>query len=114
MRRAEYCKTLLRTLVSNFSEIYDENSVIINVHNSIHITDEVINTDGSLFQYSSFAFGDYIGFKKRKLVHSTYDPVGQISKRLLKLQNSEIQSIQRRYHLVFKIQKKSSFPECII
>lgn len=106
---ASYAKELLRKFVSLMPSLYGKGSVVMNIHNLIHVADDVITMKASIFFFSAFAFENCNGFIK-KLVKTSKDPVAQITKRVDELRKGKVPSLQNRYPLIFKTKKLSNLP----
>jgi hypothetical protein len=63
---------------------------VYNVHNLIHLPDDVINHDCGLHSISAFPFENYL-HQIKKLVKSPINPVSQIVKNLTKVKNCTAQ-----------------------
>ena len=109
-----YCKSKLREFVSQMPYYYGEDSVSINIHNLIHISDDVQTMKGPLSDYSAFIFENCIGFLKKLVQRSPKDPIAQIDKRISQLKNPASDFASKHYPLVHKIQKKTLKPICTL
>lgn len=63
---AERARQLLKAFVNHFSEMYGPKYLVYNVHNLIHLPDDVIRY-GSLETFSAFPFENHLGLIKRLL-----------------------------------------------
>lgn len=77
----EYAKSLLIYYVQKFGDFYGQENITYNVHNLVHVADDVKN-NGSLGEYSAFKYENYMYKIKQKLKHSRY-PLEQISNRIM-------------------------------
>lgn len=59
-----FAKQLLRYFVSECIKLYGKNFVIFNVHNLIHLVDDVLQF-GSLDSFSAFSFESFLYFIKK-------------------------------------------------
>lgn len=59
-------RQLLRAFVKHFSELYGPTHLVYNVHNLVHIPDDVARY-GSLDKFSAFCFENYLGLMKKML-----------------------------------------------
>ena len=82
-----FCKSFVSFLqeaakytVQEFAKIFGEQHVVYNIHNFIHLFDN-IEQYGSLDNYSCFPFESYLG-KLKKLVRGCQNPAAQIFRRL--------------------------------
>ncbi|CAD6240741.1 GSCOCG00008873001-RA-CDS, partial [Cotesia congregata] len=66
--------------------LYGKNSQTLNMHNLIHLPDDVFNLNLSLSESSAFWGENYIG-KMKKLIKSPYKPLTQILNRLSELEH---------------------------
>lgn len=76
---------LLKEFVIDFEHLYVRQFVSYNVHNLLHIVDEV-RRFGRLDLFSAFRFENFIG-KIKKLVKSGNKPLEQIARRLAEKKN---------------------------
>ena len=75
----EFSKHLLVTFVSNFSKHYGQNMLVYNVHNLVHLGDDV-ERHGVLDSFSAFAFENYLGSLK-KMLRKPQNPLAQVIRR---------------------------------
>lgn len=76
----ELAKQLLIDFVNEFFELYGEHTITFNVHNLIHIADDVKNL-GHLDNYSAFKFENYMQILKKRIRKGT-QPLKQLINRL--------------------------------
>jgi len=81
VERAEYAKQLYRLFFENLPVLYGQDSQIMNMHNVIHVADDVIELQCPLDSLSSFSFENSLGKMKKKL-RSTNKPLAQYCRRL--------------------------------
>lgn len=96
LKYAEYAKNLLREFVKLIPTYYSENLLTINIHNLIHIVDDVMYMKEPLFKFSAFPFENCIGFIK-KLLRTTTFIISQITRRLHEIQERYTSSVQHRF-----------------
>ena len=77
----EYARSLLRYNVSKAELIYGRTFTTYNVHNLVHLTDDVLNHNVGLHDISAFPFENYMQVIK-KFVRNSKNPIAQIVKRL--------------------------------
>ena len=65
----EYSKELLSWFVKNAAHFYGPSFTVYNVHNLIHLHDDVNYHKMSLFDMSAFAFENYMQTLKRYMVN---------------------------------------------
>jgi hypothetical protein len=82
---------LLELFVDEMREIYGETSIVYNVHNLIHLAEDV-RTMGSLDSFSAFPFENALG-KMKNLLRTGNKPLAQLCRRL-----SEQQLLQKSVH----------------
>ena len=80
-----YAKSLLKYYVSGVVAIYGRTYTSYNVHNLIHLADEVVNLNVDLNEISAFPFENYMQVIK-KFVRSCNNPTAQIGKRVHELE----------------------------
>ncbi|KAF7996081.1 hypothetical protein HCN44_009917, partial [Aphidius gifuensis] len=71
---------LLEMFFERSKQIYGNLSATINMHNLIHVADDVVHTGLSLSEINAFAFENYLGIIKRQL-RSPYHLLAQICRR---------------------------------
>lgn len=75
-----YAKDLLMYFVRNYTKLYGEEYVSHNVHNLIHLSEDVINF-GSLDNFSSFKYENYM-FEIKKSLKTCIMPLEQFINRV--------------------------------
>ena len=60
----EMARTTLKSFVQHFEQLYGSRHLVYNVHNLLHIPDDVANY-GSLDQFSALPFENYLGLLKK-------------------------------------------------
>ena len=76
-----YAQQLLQYFVTKCSDIYGMTFNVYNVHNLIHLCDDVDTFSCSLNEVSAFPFENYLQMIK-KLVRSSCNPIAQVTKRM--------------------------------
>ncbi|KAK6178907.1 hypothetical protein SNE40_011389 [Patella caerulea] len=76
----EFSRELLLKFVSEFSGHYGRNQLVYNVHNIIHLADDV-QRHGTLDSFSAFSFENFLG-KLKKMLRKPQSPLPQIIRRL--------------------------------
>ncbi|KAJ8681004.1 hypothetical protein QAD02_016791 [Eretmocerus hayati] len=71
---------LLRYFVENVEFLYGREHMVFCVHSAIHLAADVLNF-GSLEEYSSYAYENFLGWLK-SLIRSSSSPLSQLVKRL--------------------------------
>lgn len=79
--RTHYVKAILRKFVELMIHFYGPSSVTMNIHNLIHISDDINNMGTSISQFSAFDFENSLGFIK-SIVKSPNNPISQIQRKL--------------------------------
>jgi hypothetical protein len=77
----DYAKNLLRYFVKYFPKLYGKETVSYNVHNLIHLADDVKHLGCSLDSFSAFPFESHLGAIKR-LMRKQEKPLAQLHNRL--------------------------------
>lgn len=80
----EYARELLEYFVRESKNIYSEIFVSYNVHNLIHITDDVEKYNCSLNSISAFPFENHLQAIKC-LVRNAKNPISQVTKRMAEM-----------------------------
>ena len=83
----QYARSLLHYYVSKAESIYGRTFTTYNVHNLVHLTDDILNHGVGLHEISAFPFENYMQVIK-KFVRNAKNPIAQIVKRLYELENS--------------------------
>lgn len=73
-------KQLLTDFVKQFSELYGDHTITFNVHNLIHVADDVLEM-GHLDNYSAFKFENHMQVLKKR-VRKGFEPLKQIVNRI--------------------------------
>lgn len=126
LRHLSFARELLLYFVKKGQCLYGSEFLVYNVHNLIHLCDDV-ETFGPLDSFSSFPFENYLGQLKR-LLRTPNKPLEQICRRLLEISQQknnnageikDFQVVKTSQHeegptasldgLQFKIAKKSGF-----
>lgn len=76
-----YARELLEYFVQQCHDVFGPHFVVYNVHNVIHLADDVESYQCSLNSLSAFPFENHL-YKIKKLVQSTNNPISQVFKRL--------------------------------
>ena len=72
--KAGWAKKYLRNFVRKLPKYYGEYSQSMNMHNLLHVADDVINLQIALSMFSSFHFEKYLG-KLKKLFRTPHAPL---------------------------------------
>ena len=80
-RRNAYAKLYLRRFFEILPRLYGKHASILNMHNLIHLADDVKNMECSLNAISAFPFESCLG-KLKKLVRTPNRPLEQVCRRL--------------------------------
>jgi hypothetical protein len=78
---ADHAKELLIIFVNDFASLYGEGQIIYNLHNLIHLADDV-KLHGHLDSFSAFPFENFLGFLK-KLIRKKHQLIEQVARRIL-------------------------------
>lgn len=73
-------KKYLTAFVKHFEKLYGTRHLVYNVHNLIHLTDDV-HLYGTLDKFSAFPFENYLG-KLKKLLRKPNSPLTQVANRI--------------------------------
>jgi hypothetical protein len=77
---ADYAEELLQTFVKHFGRLYGESKIVYNVHNLIHLPDDV-RVHGHLDSFSAFPFENFLGSLK-VLVRKKHQLLEQVVRRI--------------------------------
>lgn len=89
---AELC---LNLFVERFKTIYGEHQFTSNVHNLIHLMDDV-KRFGTITTFSTYPFESYL-FKIKRLLRSGNLPLSQVAKRILEMEGIQTECNNHRY-----------------
>ena len=84
--QVEHVKICLKRFVNNFSAIYGAHHVVYNVHNVVHLADDVLYFQCPLDKISAFPFETYLG-RIKKMLRSSRRPLSQLRNRLYEMDN---------------------------
>lgn len=102
-----YANSLLLFFVSNFGEIYGHEYLSYNVHNLIHLANDV-QMFGSLDNFSCFKYENYMQIIKKKL-HRSGKPLEELTNRIFEESQLPIESCHmQKYPIVFYKKEKIS------
>lgn len=76
-----YAKKILKIFVDLMLHFYGPCSQTMNIHNLIHITDDVINIGAPISKFSAFDFENCLGYVK-SILKSPTNPISQINRKL--------------------------------
>lgn len=76
-----HAKHYFKRFVSMAENIYGDSFTVINVHNLIHVCDDVHNMDSNMLDISAYSFENYLGHIK-KLLHGTHRVLAQYCRRM--------------------------------
>lgn len=62
--KAQYAKSILKTFIKLMPQYYGPKSHIMNIHNLIHISDDVVNIGAPISAFSAFDFENSLGYIK--------------------------------------------------
>ena len=82
-----YARDLLGFFVRNAKRFYSDIFTVYNVHNLLHLCDDVENFRCSLNHLSAFPFENHLQTLK-KLVRNSNNPISQVAKRLTERRNA--------------------------
>ena len=99
---------LLKWFVSKASKYYGPTFTSYNVHNLIHLSDDVIKFGMTLLDMSAFSFEDYFQSLKR-LVRGKEMPLVQIIKRLNEIGNLDNKLLKKNTQKWLLVAKIASF-----
>lgn len=103
--RAQYVKTILKTFVQLMPHFYGPSSQTMNIHNLIHIADDVINIGAPISRFSAFDFENSLGYIK-SLIKSPTNPIAQIQR---KLHVFHTDSLSSSIPLVYPVRKNIKY-----
>ncbi|KAJ8915730.1 hypothetical protein NQ315_000665 [Exocentrus adspersus] len=93
---------LLKHFVKRFSLLYGEENVSHNIHNLLHLTDDVINF-GSIEMFSAFPFENKMMFIK-KLIRKGDKPLQQIINRISEMKENSSSETQIPTYPILKVE----------
>lgn len=99
----ELARDLLITFVEKFKTMYGESHLVYNVHNLIHLCNDV-ELYGKLHSFSAFPFENNMQQIKR-MIRKKNKPLQQISNRLFEKSRSEVNKIETNVYPIFKKNK---------
>lgn len=115
-----YANELLTDFVTDFTKYYGENNVTFNVHNLLHIVEDV-KRFGPLDDFSAFRFENLIR-KVKSLVRTGNHPMKQIGRRLVEMKCTEVHnehhdgnfdlSVYRPMQEIYVFKKESISVDC--
>ena len=76
----DFVEKLLKSFVEDMKIIYGKKSLVYNVHNLVHITNDV-RLYGELYTFSCYTFENYLG-QVKKMMRSQTKQLSQLSRRL--------------------------------
>lgn len=88
----------LKDFVIKSATIFGNDFVVFNVHNLIHLVDDV-RLYGTINDFSCFPFENHMSYLKRKL-HSSNKPLQQLHRRIQECDNSTSNNIQNDRELI--------------
>ena len=83
----DYAQGLMVYFVRQSKHIYSDTFVVYNVHNLIHLCEDVISFKCSLNDVSAFQYENYLQILK-KFVRKAQNPIAQVTKRFSELEQS--------------------------
>lgn len=92
---AERARQLLKAFVNHFSEMYGPQYLVYNVHNLIHLPDDVIRY-GSLETFSAFPFENHLGLVKRLLRKPNF-ALSQVINRIIERNSLTVQPSKMKF-----------------
>lgn len=93
-----YANDLLHCFVQNVPKFYSEEFLVYNVHNLLHLADDVYNF-GPLDSFSAFPFENFMS-KVKRLVRSHNMPLEQVAKRLGEKSTIGMNTVNRNTNMV--------------
>ena len=92
----QYACDLLRYFVTKAKDLYGTTFTSYNVHNLVHLHEDIIHFGTSLDNFSCFPFENYLQIMK-KFVRKAHNPVSQVAKRVVNWKMLEL-DIPRNYY----------------
>lgn len=102
LKYSSLANDLLKKFVQIFIEIYGELYVSYNVHNLIHLTDDVIQY-GHLDNFSTFKFESYM-YQIKRMIKKGHHQLQQVVNRTIEKQNCDLKTNNSRNYPLFKSQ----------
>ncbi|XP_048507873.1 uncharacterized protein LOC125500186 [Athalia rosae] len=103
--KADYANKLLRKFFFLLPSFYGDDSQILNMHNLIHLSEDVKTMQAPLSDFSAFWGENYIGSLK-KLVRSQKKPLVQVVNRLAEFESCDSVKTRRRREITECIVQK--------
>lgn len=88
----QYACRLLHHFVTNSDTMYGENFLVYNVHNLLHLADDVQFFDTSLDGISAFPFENFLRTLKRFVRSTSVSAIAQVVKRIQELEATTVSS----------------------
>ena len=108
---AQYAKSILKVFVQLMPTYYGEHSVTMNVHNLLHIADDVVYVQAPLTDFSAYDFENTL-YSVKRLVKSSKHSIAQIARKLHSLKkNASSTATVSRFPLVYNVQRNA---RCVI
>ncbi|CAG4942683.1 unnamed protein product [Parnassius apollo] len=83
-------ETMLKHFVDNYGKFYGQEYITSNVHNLIHVVDEV-KRFGTLQSFNAYPFENKLSSIKR-MIRKGNQPLQQIANRLIQIHNIEVET----------------------
>ena len=85
----DYADKLLHHFVQNSERLYGQTFVVFNVHNVLHVADDVKYFGRPLDQLSAFKYENYLQ-KLKRMIRSASNPLVQVAKRIDEIQYANL------------------------
>lgn len=95
-----YARELLKCFVQQSGDIYGRSFIVYNVHNLLHLVDDVENYQCSLNEICAFPYENEL-HKIKQLVRSSNNPVSQVFKRLTEKNKSNESEMAAAHHKMY-------------
>ena len=102
-----YAKELLKWYVNSSPDIYGDTNVSYNVHNLIHLHEDVENQQCGLESLSAFRFETFL-HQIKKMVRKSHQPISQITKRISEMQTSNYTLMSKQINTKIQANTKNS------
>lgn len=102
-----FAKELLNWFVDASPEIYGPTFVVYNVHNLVHLHQDVENFKCGLHELSAFPFENFLQ-RIKKMVRKSHQAISQVAKRVMEIEESNFEVVSKSIKMTIKPSVKSN------